>query len=148
MKEDELLAANEALERFSQHAPRKAELVKLLYFAGMGLREAGQVLGISEPTAVRWWMYAKTTIQTAVNAAQSNDTVRLAPGVIPSRSPFYANTSRCWGLPAPSSEPSQAWPRLWRVTTSAPCRCWAWRQLHHPARAAGTISARRGARWA
>jgi hypothetical protein len=26
----------------------------------MTLKEAGQVLGISEPTAVRWWLYAKT----------------------------------------------------------------------------------------
>ncbi len=54
LKDDEVLAVNEALERFSQHAPQKAELVKLRYFAGMGLKEAGQVPGISEPTAVRW----------------------------------------------------------------------------------------------
>ncbi len=60
MKDDELLAVNEALDQFSQHAPQKAELVKLRYFAGMDLREAGQVLGISEPTAVRWWTYSKT----------------------------------------------------------------------------------------
>src|SRR5687767_14400380 len=31
MKDDELLAVNEALDRFSQHAPQKAELVKLRY---------------------------------------------------------------------------------------------------------------------
>src|SRR5207253_2895064 len=43
MKDDELLAVNEALDRFSQHAPQKAELVKLRYFAGFGLKEAGQV---------------------------------------------------------------------------------------------------------
>ena len=60
MQEDELLAVNEALDRFSQHAPQKAELVKLRYFAGFGLKEAGQVLGISEPTAVRWWTYSRT----------------------------------------------------------------------------------------
>lgn len=66
MKEDELLAVNEALERFSQHAPLKADLVKLRYFAGMGLKEAGQVLGLSEPTAVRWWMYAKTWLYQAI----------------------------------------------------------------------------------
>ena len=66
MQDDELLAVNEALERFSQHAPQKAELVKLRYFAGMGLKEAGQVLGISEPTAVRWWTYAKTWLYQAI----------------------------------------------------------------------------------
>src|SRR5262245_40939015 len=66
MKDDELLAVNDALERFSQHAPQKAELVKLRYFAGMGLKEAGQVLGVSEPTAVRWWTYSKTWLYQAI----------------------------------------------------------------------------------
>jgi DNA-directed RNA polymerase specialized sigma24 family protein len=66
MQEDELLAINEALDRFSQHAPQKAELVKLRYFAGFGLKEAGQVLGISEPTAVRWWTYSKTWLYQAI----------------------------------------------------------------------------------
>jgi hypothetical protein len=31
----------------------------------MGLKEAGQVLGISEATAVRWWVYAKTWLYQA-----------------------------------------------------------------------------------
>jgi len=31
-----------------------------------GLKEAGQVLGISEPTAVRWWTYSKTWLYQAV----------------------------------------------------------------------------------
>ncbi len=66
MQGDELLAVNEALERFSQHAPQKAQLVKLRYFAGLGLKEAGQVLGISEPTAVRWWTYSKTFLYQAI----------------------------------------------------------------------------------
>jgi RNA polymerase sigma factor (TIGR02999 family) len=69
MREDELLAVNEALERFSRHAPQKAELVKLRYFAGLGLKEAGQVLGISEPTAVRWWTYSKTWLYQAIREA-------------------------------------------------------------------------------
>jgi RNA polymerase sigma factor (TIGR02999 family) len=66
MPEDELLAVNEALDLFSLHAPQKAELVKLRYFAGFGLKEAGQVLGISEPTAVRWWTYSKTWLYQAI----------------------------------------------------------------------------------
>ncbi len=70
MQEDELLAVNEALDRFSRHAPQKAELVKLRYFAGMGLKEAGQVLGISEPTAVRWWTYSKTWLYQAIQEAR------------------------------------------------------------------------------
>lgn len=58
--DDELLQVHEALDRFAQHAPQKAELVKLRYFSGMALKEAGAILGISEPTAVRWWIYSRT----------------------------------------------------------------------------------------
>jgi RNA polymerase sigma factor (TIGR02999 family) len=71
MKDDELLAVNEALDRFSRHAPQKADLVKLRYFAGMGLKEAGQVLGISEPTAVRWWVYSKTWLYHAIQESRA-----------------------------------------------------------------------------
>jgi RNA polymerase sigma factor (TIGR02999 family) len=70
MKDEELLAVNDALDRFSQHAPQKADLVKLRYFAGMGLKEAGQVLGISEPTAVRWWTYSKTWLYQEIQRAK------------------------------------------------------------------------------
>src|SRR5215471_2563750 len=65
-QDDELLAVNEVLDQFAALAPQKAELVKLRYFAGMSLKEAGQVLGISEPTAVRWWTYSKTWLYQAV----------------------------------------------------------------------------------
>lgn len=39
-----LLLVNEALARLEQEDPRKAELVKLRYFAGMTIPEAGDVL--------------------------------------------------------------------------------------------------------
>lgn len=64
--DDELLAVHEVLDRFAVEEPRKAELVKLRYFAGLGLKEAGEALGISEPTAVRWWTYAKAWIYEAI----------------------------------------------------------------------------------
>ncbi len=57
---------HEALDQFAAQEPRKAELVKLRYFGGMGLKEAGEVLGISEPTAVRWWTYSKTWLYQAI----------------------------------------------------------------------------------
>ena len=59
LKEDELLAVNESLERFAAHEKEKAELVKLRYFAGLTITEAAEALGISEPTAKRWWTYAR-----------------------------------------------------------------------------------------
>ena len=41
------------------HDPRKAELVKLRYFAGLTIEETADVLGISLPTAKRDWTYAR-----------------------------------------------------------------------------------------
>jgi RNA polymerase sigma factor (TIGR02999 family) len=57
--DDELLAVDEALERLQQLDPPKAELVKLRYFAGMTIPEAARALGISVPTANRYWAYAR-----------------------------------------------------------------------------------------
>lgn len=59
-KEDELLAVHEALDAFAAHDARKAELVKLRYFAGLTIEEAADALGISTPTAKRDWTYART----------------------------------------------------------------------------------------
>ena len=56
---EELLAVNDALERFAARDQQKAELVKLRYFAGLTTEEAAQVLGISVPTADRWWNFSR-----------------------------------------------------------------------------------------
>src|SRR5260370_33020897 len=48
---EDLLSLNEALDRLAQEDPRKAELVKLRYFAGLSVQEAADVLGISRATA-------------------------------------------------------------------------------------------------
>lgn len=57
--DEELLAVNDALDHFAAVDAQKAELVKLRYFVGMTIDEAAQVLGVSEPTAKRWWAYAR-----------------------------------------------------------------------------------------
>ncbi|APZ95151.1 ECF-type sigma factor [Fuerstiella marisgermanici] len=59
LKPDELLCLNESLDRLADEAPRKAELVKLRYFAGMSHQEAAKILNISRATADRDWAYAK-----------------------------------------------------------------------------------------
>src|SRR5262249_33280037 len=55
----DLLALNEALERFEKVDRVKAELVKLRYFAGLTLPQAAEALGISCATADRYWSYAR-----------------------------------------------------------------------------------------
>ena len=57
--DDQLLAVNEALEKFAAVDPRKAELVKLRYFVGLNFEEAAAALGIAVPTAKQWWAYAR-----------------------------------------------------------------------------------------
>ena len=56
---DEVLAVHEILDRFGEVEPRKAELVKLRYFVGMTIEDAGEALGISPATAKRDWVYAR-----------------------------------------------------------------------------------------
>jgi RNA polymerase sigma factor (TIGR02999 family) len=56
---DELLAVDEALKALAAHAPDKAELVKLRYFAGFTIEETAAALGISPRTAKRDWAYAR-----------------------------------------------------------------------------------------
>jgi RNA polymerase sigma factor (TIGR02999 family) len=58
-KDDELLAMSESLEKFAAVDQAKAELVKLRYFAGLTIEESAEILGISVPTANRWWTYAR-----------------------------------------------------------------------------------------
>lgn len=59
IQDDELLAVSEALDKFIARDKQKAELVKLRYFVGLTLEEAADVLGVSVPTASRWWSYSR-----------------------------------------------------------------------------------------
>jgi len=64
--DEELLAVNDALDRFATVDAQKAELVKLRYFVGMTTEEAASVLGVSEPTAKRWWAYSRAWLFTEI----------------------------------------------------------------------------------
>ena len=69
-KDEELLAVDEALERLALEDSPKADLVKLRYFVGLTLEEAAEVLGISVPTAKRWWTYARAWLFREITASQ------------------------------------------------------------------------------
>jgi RNA polymerase sigma factor (TIGR02999 family) len=62
-----LLAIDEALAWFARVEPKKAEFVRLRYFAGLQLDEAARVLGISQATAKRWWVYARAKLYGKLN---------------------------------------------------------------------------------
>lgn len=63
---DDLLALDEAIERLAQEDPGKAELVKLLYFAGLNLDEAAAAQGISRTSAYRHWQFARAWLHDAM----------------------------------------------------------------------------------
>jgi RNA polymerase sigma factor (TIGR02999 family) len=56
---EDVLELDASLERLAQKDPRKAELVKLRFFAGLTVPQAAEALGISPSTADRDWAYAK-----------------------------------------------------------------------------------------
>lgn len=67
-EDEQLLAVHEALDKLAAQDKVKAELVKLRYFVGMTIAEAAEVLGISEPTAKRYWAYARAWLYREISA--------------------------------------------------------------------------------
>jgi RNA polymerase sigma factor (TIGR02999 family) len=65
---DDILALNEALEKLAKDHPKKAELVKLRYFAGLTIDQAAQILGISHATAERHWKFARAWLYEAIHS--------------------------------------------------------------------------------
>lgn len=60
--DETLLRVDAALEKLAQEDPVKAELLKLRFFVGLSIAEAGQALGLSESTAKRYWAYSRAWI--------------------------------------------------------------------------------------
>jgi RNA polymerase sigma factor (TIGR02999 family) len=68
--DEQLLAINEALDKLAAQDKQKAELVKLRFFVGLTIEEAADILGISVPTAKRYWTYARAWLHAEISAAQ------------------------------------------------------------------------------
>jgi len=59
----ELIALDESLRELEQRHPRKAQVVKLRFFAGLSTAEAATVLGVSTSTAENDWAYARSWLR-------------------------------------------------------------------------------------
>jgi RNA polymerase sigma factor (TIGR02999 family) len=59
----DLLSLHEALEKLEARDARKAQLVKLRFFAGLTNQEAAEVLGISTSTADNDWAFARSWLR-------------------------------------------------------------------------------------
>ena len=56
---NDLLEPDEAPNLLAAEDSQKAEFVKLRYFAGLSVKDAGRCLGVSRATADRSWAYAR-----------------------------------------------------------------------------------------
>ena len=65
-----VIAVHEALTKFAKEHSRKAQLVELRFFVGLGLRETAELLGVSVRTATRDWNYAKAWLYREVQSSQ------------------------------------------------------------------------------
>jgi RNA polymerase sigma factor (TIGR02999 family) len=68
---EDLLSLNDALDRLAKKDPTKAELVKLLYFAGLNLEQAAAALGISRTSAYREWIFTRAWLCNAMTPTKS-----------------------------------------------------------------------------
>jgi len=64
---EDVLALHEALEKLETVDPRKAQLVKLRFFAGLTNEQAAQVLEISTSTADNDWAYARCWLRLEIS---------------------------------------------------------------------------------
>jgi RNA polymerase sigma factor (TIGR02999 family) len=65
--DDRLLALDEALRQLEWKEPRKAQLVKLRFFAGLTAEQAAAALGVSTSTAEKDWTYARSWLRVAID---------------------------------------------------------------------------------
>ncbi len=55
----ELLALDEALERFCSDYPDECKVIELRFFGGLSIKEVADVLGVSESTVSRDFSFAR-----------------------------------------------------------------------------------------
>jgi RNA polymerase sigma factor (TIGR02999 family) len=68
----DLLALDEAMAKLERKDPRKAQLVKLRFFAGLTNQQAAQTLGISVSTADNDWAYARCWLRLDIEGSQKS----------------------------------------------------------------------------
>jgi RNA polymerase sigma factor (TIGR02999 family) len=69
-QEIDLLALDEALQKFEKQDERRAKLVKLRFFARLTIEQAAQVLGIATSTAQNDWAYARYWLRLEIEGSR------------------------------------------------------------------------------
>ena len=74
----DLVAVDEALERFGLTYPRASAVVEMKFFGGMDTREIAEVLNVPEKTILDDWSFAKGWLSHALMQNAGNQTERVA----------------------------------------------------------------------
>lgn len=69
-RSEDVLAVNEALSKLEAQDPRKAELVRLRFFAGLTLEEAARALDVSISTVKKDWAYSKAWLRVEMGSQE------------------------------------------------------------------------------
>ena len=74
MPAEDVLALDEALQRLAAVDPVKAKLVQLRFFAGLGIEDSAELLGVSASTAKRYWRFARAWLHAEMAERDQYDT--------------------------------------------------------------------------
>ncbi len=72
-REIDVLALEDALARLAELDPRAARVVELRFFGGLGEREVGEVIGVSERTVRNDWAMARAWLQNRLRESERGD---------------------------------------------------------------------------
>jgi RNA polymerase sigma factor (TIGR02999 family) len=72
---DTILAVNDALKRLQDKAPDRHDVVELHYFAGYTFEEVANILGISDRTAKRHWVIARTWLRADIDGNTGSQSI-------------------------------------------------------------------------
>lgn len=67
---EEIFAVHEALDALAAEDPQAADLVKLRFFAGMGMQEAATALDLPLRSVERLWTFARARLRSVITEAR------------------------------------------------------------------------------
>jgi RNA polymerase sigma factor (TIGR02999 family) len=74
-RDDQLLLLDEALSRLAALRPQAATLVQLRFFAGLPAEEAATIVGVSDRTARRLWVFAQAWLRREMEKLDGNQSL-------------------------------------------------------------------------
>jgi RNA polymerase sigma factor (TIGR02999 family) len=78
-RSDDFVALDDALNALAERAPRKAKVVELRFFGGLGVDETAEVLRVSSITVMREWKSAKAWLYRELSGESGNERRPVEP---------------------------------------------------------------------